>query len=229
MEPAKAPTQTALLFNPNTFDPSDLDDESRRILRATIDFFESRGKAELKRADHEREWYSDFLEFVNRERVFSTLLTPAAEAGGDPEKRWDTTRICALQRDHGLLRSGVLVHVAGLDPRARPDLAERQHGGEAARGRGCSTTARSSPSACPSASTAPTSTRPTCCSPRQMTGASRRAAASTTSATATRPGWSRSSAGVPTSTAPTATSSSPPTASTPTTSWSRTSSTPRCT
>ena len=94
MEPAKAPTQTALLFNPNTFDPSDLDDESRRILRATIDFFESRGKAELKRADHEREWYSDFLEFVNRERVFSTLLTPAAEAGGDPEKRWDTTRIC---------------------------------------------------------------------------------------------------------------------------------------
>ena len=94
MEPAEAPTQTALLFNPNTFDPSDLDDESRRILRATIDFFESRGKAELKRADHEREWYSDFLEFVKRERVFSTLLTPAAEADGDPEKRWDTTRIC---------------------------------------------------------------------------------------------------------------------------------------
>jgi alkylation response protein AidB-like acyl-CoA dehydrogenase len=82
------------LFNPNTFDPSDLDDESRRILRATIDFFEERGKAELKRADHEREWYSDFLDFVRRERVFSTLLTPAADADGDPEKRWDTTRIC---------------------------------------------------------------------------------------------------------------------------------------
>ena len=94
MEPAQAPAATSLLFNPNAFDPADLDDSSRRILRATIDFFEERGKAELKRADHEREWYSDFLDFVKRERVFSTLLTPAADADGDPEKRWDTTRIC---------------------------------------------------------------------------------------------------------------------------------------
>ncbi len=90
-----------MLFNPNTFDPPDLDHESRRILRATIDFFEERGKAELKRADHEREWYSDFLDFVKRERVFSTLLTPAADAGGDPEKRWDTARICAFNEITG--------------------------------------------------------------------------------------------------------------------------------
>jgi acyl-CoA dehydrogenase len=103
MEPAEAPTKaaTSLLFNPNSFDPAELDDESRRILRATIDFFESRGKAELKRADHEREWYSDFLEFIKRERVFATLLTPATEASGDPEKRWDTTRICAINEITG--------------------------------------------------------------------------------------------------------------------------------
>jgi acyl-CoA dehydrogenase len=63
---------------------------------ATIEFFESRGKATLKEHDHERRWYSDFLEFVARERVFATLLTPAAEAGGDAEKRWDTSRICAF-------------------------------------------------------------------------------------------------------------------------------------
>ena len=63
---------------------------------ATIEFFESRGKATLKEHDHERRWYSDFLDFVARERVFATLLTPAAEAGGDAEKRWDTSRICAF-------------------------------------------------------------------------------------------------------------------------------------
>jgi acyl-CoA dehydrogenase len=103
VEPAEAPTKatTSLLFNPNTFDPTDLDEESQRILRATIDFFEERGKAELKRADHEREWYSDFLDFVKRERVFATLLTPAAEAAGDAEKRWDTTRICAFNEITG--------------------------------------------------------------------------------------------------------------------------------
>ena len=90
-----------MLLNPHAYEGADLDPESRRIMLATIDFFESRGKAELKRADHEREWYSDFLEFVKREKVFSTLLTPAADANGDAEKRWDTDRICAFNEITG--------------------------------------------------------------------------------------------------------------------------------
>jgi alkylation response protein AidB-like acyl-CoA dehydrogenase len=63
---------------------------------ATIEFFESRGKEVLKEHDRDLVWYADFLEFVKRERVFATLLTPAAEAGEDLERRWDTTRICAF-------------------------------------------------------------------------------------------------------------------------------------
>ena len=85
-----------MLLNPHRYEGADLDPESRRIMLATIDFFESRGKAALKRDDHERTWYADFLGFLKRERVFSTLLTPEAEADGDPEKRWDTARICAF-------------------------------------------------------------------------------------------------------------------------------------
>jgi len=85
-----------VLFNPRTYDGAGLDPESRRIMLATIDFFESRGKAALKENDHERRWYADFLEFVARERVFATLLTPVAEAGGDADKRWDTSRVCAF-------------------------------------------------------------------------------------------------------------------------------------
>jgi acyl-CoA dehydrogenase len=90
-----------MLLNPHTYEGEDLDPESRRIMLATIEFFESRGKAELKRADHEREWYADFLDFVKRERVFSTLLTPAADGNGDSEKRWDTARICAFNEITG--------------------------------------------------------------------------------------------------------------------------------
>ncbi|MGZ4174001.1 MAG: acyl-CoA dehydrogenase, partial [Solirubrobacteraceae bacterium] len=63
---------------------------------ATIDFFETRGKAVLKQQDRDRVWYSDFLEFAAREKLFAKLLTPAAESGGDPDKRWDTARICEL-------------------------------------------------------------------------------------------------------------------------------------
>ena len=85
-----------MLFNPRTYDGAGLDEESRRLMLATIEFFESRGKETLKQHDREGRWYSDFLEFVERERVFATLLTPAAEADGDADKRWDTARICAF-------------------------------------------------------------------------------------------------------------------------------------
>jgi alkylation response protein AidB-like acyl-CoA dehydrogenase len=85
-----------LLFNPRTYDPADLDPESRRLLRATIDWFEARGKERLKSDDHERVWYSDYLDFLGREGLFATFLTPAAEGGGAPDKRWDTARNCAF-------------------------------------------------------------------------------------------------------------------------------------
>ena len=84
------------LLNPATYSGADLDPEARRLMLATIEFFESRGKAVLKQHDHEHTWYADFLEFVKRERVFATLLTPEGDAGGDPDKRWDTKRICAF-------------------------------------------------------------------------------------------------------------------------------------
>ena len=85
-----------LLFNPRTYDPADLDPEARRLLRATIDWFEARGKERLKSDDHERVWYSDYLDFLGREGLFATFLTPAAEGGGAPDKRWDTARNCAF-------------------------------------------------------------------------------------------------------------------------------------
>ncbi len=69
-----------LLFNPNTYDPKPLDDESRRLLRATIDWFEARGKERLKADDRENLWYQDYLDFLASEGVFATFLTPAAEA-----------------------------------------------------------------------------------------------------------------------------------------------------
>lgn len=85
-----------LLFNPRDHDPAHLDDETRRILRATVDWFEGRGKKALIDSYIDREWYADFLEFIAKEGIFATLLTPAAEAGGAPGKRWDTSRVAAF-------------------------------------------------------------------------------------------------------------------------------------
>src|ERR1700712_4868451 len=94
-------SSTAALFNPRTYDASEFDEATRRVLLATIEFFESRGKERLKEDDRQRVWYADFIDFLERERVFATLLTPAAEAGGDPDKRWDTARICAFNEITG--------------------------------------------------------------------------------------------------------------------------------
>lgn len=85
-----------MLFDPNSFEGAHLDPESRRLLRATIDWFEERGKKKLIADAQSRVWYAEFLEFAAREKLFATFLTPAAESGGNPDKRWDATRNAAL-------------------------------------------------------------------------------------------------------------------------------------
>ena len=80
-----------MLLNPNRLQRKYPDARSGEIMAATVDFFESRGKARLKHDDHERVWYSDFLNFIAKERIFASLLTPAEYGAGDC--RWDTYRI----------------------------------------------------------------------------------------------------------------------------------------
>ncbi|MFW0789872.1 acyl-CoA dehydrogenase family protein [Gordonia sp. CPCC 205333] len=90
-----------VLLNPKTNDYSQFDAETRRLLRATIDFFESFGKERLLQADLKAEWVTDFLEFQKKEKLFATFLTPAAYADGDEARRWDGARNAALSEIFG--------------------------------------------------------------------------------------------------------------------------------
>lgn len=83
-----------LLLNPRTEEYHHLDGPSRELVRKTITFFEQKGKAQLLEDDHERVWYSDFLDFSKREGLFSTFLTP--HQYGSNADRWDTNRNCAI-------------------------------------------------------------------------------------------------------------------------------------
>ena len=83
-----------LLLNPKHHVRKYPDDASRQIMLDTIEFFEGKGRGKLKKDDHERTWYADFLEFQKEHRLFARLLTPAQYGGGDPERRWDTFRNC---------------------------------------------------------------------------------------------------------------------------------------
>ena len=81
-----------ILLNPKQHERSYPDERSREVMLKTIEFFEGKGKRKLKDDDRDRVWYADFLEFVKKERIFATLLTPAGY--GAPDTRWDTWRIC---------------------------------------------------------------------------------------------------------------------------------------
>ena len=87
-----AATATARLFNPANYDAAEFDEATQRLLRATIDWFEAKGKTRITAELNSDEWYADFIEFLAREKAFATLLTPARDGGGDADKRWDTSR-----------------------------------------------------------------------------------------------------------------------------------------
>lgn len=83
-----------MLLNPKKYEGKHVDEKTKEMMVKTIEFFENKGKRKLKKDDHERVWYADFLDFVKKEKIFARLLTPAPYGGGDPEYRWDTFRNC---------------------------------------------------------------------------------------------------------------------------------------
>ncbi|NGY61353.1 acyl-CoA dehydrogenase [Lentzea sp. NEAU-D13] len=82
-----------MLLDPNHYDPAHLDDETRRLLRATVDWFEARGKRQLIADAQDKVWYTEFLDFVKQEKLFATFCTPASVDG---TKRWDAARNAAF-------------------------------------------------------------------------------------------------------------------------------------
>ncbi|MBQ0894740.1 acyl-CoA dehydrogenase [Micromonospora sp. U56] len=115
------------LLNPRTYDPAHLDSESRRLLRATVDFFEQRGKKVLVDSYNDHTWYGDFLDFAAKSGLFAAFCTPAADGAGDPAKRWDTARNAALSEVLGFYGLGYWytwqVTVLGLGPVWQSDNA----------------------------------------------------------------------------------------------------------
>ena len=78
-----------MLLNPTRGVRDYPDVRSREIMEKTIAFFEAKGLAKVKEDDHERRWYQDFLDFVAKEGIFHSLLTPPQYGDGC---RWDTWR-----------------------------------------------------------------------------------------------------------------------------------------
>ena len=83
-----------MLFNPKTATFSHLDTSSQDMMRKTVAFFEQKGKHKLKQDYYDRVWYDDFLDFVNENHIFASLLTPPEYSSQGTDTRWDTYRNC---------------------------------------------------------------------------------------------------------------------------------------
>lgn len=80
------------LLQPKKYRSLMADPGSRAIMDKTITFFENMGKSRLLDDYTKKVWYSEFVEFIGRERIFAKLLTPRQYADGDTDYRWDTAR-----------------------------------------------------------------------------------------------------------------------------------------
>jgi hypothetical protein len=65
------------LFNPTQPNFSDFDTETIEIFQKTIEFFESKGLAEMKREDQEATWPDDFFKYIDESKFISKFLTPS--------------------------------------------------------------------------------------------------------------------------------------------------------
>ncbi len=83
-----------MLLNPRQLDRHYPDARSREVMQKTVDFFEKRGLTRLKDDFNQAVWYSDFLDFIKEEKIFSTMMTPQAHGVEREQARWDTWRIC---------------------------------------------------------------------------------------------------------------------------------------
>ena len=80
-----------ILLNPKQNKRFYPDKVSAEIMEKTIEFFENKGLASIKKDDQERIWYREFIDFLAKEKIFARLLTPTPY--GDEESRWDMWRI----------------------------------------------------------------------------------------------------------------------------------------
>lgn len=81
-----------MLLNPKKHSRPYKDDKSREIMLKTIEFLENKGLKNIKKDFHEKVWNYDFVEFLKKEKIFSTLMTPTGYGADD--SRWDTYRVC---------------------------------------------------------------------------------------------------------------------------------------
>lgn len=121
----------SILLNPKKYrDRNYPDERSKEIMLKTIQWFEDKGLAKQKEQYHDREFCSDFAEFVTKEGIFETLFLPSGY-GSDPNQYYSTYRMYEFSEICGFYGAAYwyTYHVSalGLNPVLLGDNEEAKH------------------------------------------------------------------------------------------------------
>ncbi|MBT3983319.1 MAG: acyl-CoA dehydrogenase [Bacteriovoracaceae bacterium] len=78
------------LLNPNSYIKSSPNLETHEMMKKVILWFEEKGLKSIKKDFHEKNWNYDFVEFMKKEGILSTLMTP--QGYGDENSSWNSSR-----------------------------------------------------------------------------------------------------------------------------------------
>jgi len=79
------------LLNPRQYSRFHPDVQSQEMVEKTINFFEQKGLAALKKDDQNSTWHDDFFQFARENKILARLLTRSGY--GEKNSRWDMWRI----------------------------------------------------------------------------------------------------------------------------------------
>lgn len=121
----------SILLNPKKYKDRNYPDErSKEIMLKTIEWFEEKGLARQKEQYHDREFCSDFQQFVTEEGIFETLFLPSGY-GSDPNQYYSTYRMYEFSEICGFYGAAYwyTYHVSalGLNPVLLGDNEEAKH------------------------------------------------------------------------------------------------------
>jgi len=120
-----------VLLNPKKYkDRNYPDARSKEIMLKTIDWFENKGLAAIKKDYQERTFTSDFADFVKEEHIFESLFLPKGY-GDDPNQHYSTYKMFEFSEICGFYSSAYwyMYHVStlGIDPVFLGDNEEAKH------------------------------------------------------------------------------------------------------
>lgn len=122
-------SRKSMLFNPQIEDFSSYDEQTKAVLKATVDFFEDKGLNDIRIDAKKYIWQADWMRYQKKHGIYKTMLT--AKGYGDEGSRYDLRRITEINEILGFYGEAyqypMQVSILGVNPIWMSDNEKQKH------------------------------------------------------------------------------------------------------